>query len=1849
MAKKFRTNYWAVSEAIGTVLLLAIGIVLVGVVAVWVSTLPEPAEVADVNLVGTYENGYVIIKHNGGELVKGRDVEIRIVHNHITYSYDLSESDNEDCLDNIFDVGERWIKQFDASVGDELEMVVIAAQDGDTLKILLQERIIIGGGPTLFPDLAVSAEDINLRFAGEGIEINEPVKLTVRVYNIGNMNVSNVIIRFFDDDEIIKYQGEEFQTMNISYQYRPGAQNWNSVVITWRPTRWGQHTLNIKVYSVINELNYANNYASKQVSVASYPFKPFGPDLYITPYDILFSNSYPVRGENIEITIITHNVGTRHIIKGENITVHVEDSKNGGLYHNYTITNGLKTGRTHQYKLTWKNVRPGGTSNIQVRVDTDSNITDELNPVNNRASRTIQILPTIIVVNDDGVDTPPDQSPLQGDSSRYIVDSLAASGVKFDVITATGTTPRYSSGPTYLAKYDIIIWTTGYQQTDTLTVSNQQALQSALDNGSYLWLVGQDICVDTTNNATPHEGDFIYDYLGVSGYGLKSTPGILEGIDGDPITDSMLLNTSNLISSSDRALNLTERAPDFGDEIAGIFTNESVLGAGNNNSIRYYNASRDVRTVYMGWEFAAINDPIARANLTYYILKWFNYSIVLGNDFAVVSEEFSNEAPKFMETITISATIRNNGPTNETVHVAFYVSDAEGEEELVPEFPDDKDNPVTLFLPASGGEAKISKQWLATSIGAHDIRVMVDPYNNFDEISEQNNDITYVGLNVIRLTIGYTILVVDDDNSPNNYGYLTNANVTENMTNALDKLGYEYDTAVVRGGLSPKDGPNVTVLKHYNAVIWLTGNDTGSTLTLIDQDNISAYLEGRYEEAEYLKDINVNLWLIGQEILNDIDGPGVGVVPTNIFLTDILKIQSYTTSVGLPQTLDGVYHDSITHGIEYPMDNSTFVDKGDYLVPEASINASGIFWQDGPNTKYNAQKIDEDKYDAVFFPWEFSFITDSGTGAAQQDSVERNQIELVFLVLHWFGLPDTRIELKISNIDVSLNDMHPEIGDRYIIKTNVYNYGLTETSAIIRFMDEGTLINAQPLYVPANGNSTIEALWMPLYAGLRNLKISVDEANYIPEIFETLNNNASLELFVYFFHDDMEVGTKNWDHDSTIIRINGESPIEYLNEPVYTEVDDSFAVMQGFEVNTSTSYSYNTSFYAEEPLGFTGKAEALVALVIDDSMSMQDRTIGSVTWLDRAKQAANLLVDQLYNTSYVSVWHVDKNKNDRKQLDLTSLQGTGPTTVKNAINNTLSASGHTILWDCIGEAYEDLSAAAPSYPDLTPILIVLSDGSDYASSDSSAYQWQKMEAGSSTWCPWHDMDLGIWTHTDHQGKYRWYNDFPTNDYEDLWKTVGIGENVKDRKGLLNSDIRMYTIGLGLEHHEPPNVNQTSSWPGELASDTNSVYTNGVESGTLEYNLWRLATTSDGQYFYAPTPEQLEGIFEQIAEAIKSIQQRRRSSNDETPIFSARAEDDEEQVKFALTNSFSLVGINSAKLSFYHKYDLYEGYNGALILVGTRTPPNVWNYRYVTPTQLYSSNLWVDKTEYDDFGNKMLWCYNGVSGNSQFDWEYVEVDLKDFIGQQYVRINFSMQLYGGGGGGGWWLDDVEITVSRSDSVALTSAIKDQWELTTADSHSGNYCWWNHNASQSTFQGGLDNSLYTRAIDLTNARFATLSAYFKFNINKTNGAPPDGFRVEVSDDNGQNWKQINIGTRAAWGISGNESDLDDGLLDGKCYTGLDVYGDDSDQDDWVEASTLTRLACNLSGWSGSVIMLRFRVITASDTNPYFGANHMENGSAGFGGLFIDDVIIYGDSLLTGNPGTRGLDEDYEADDR
>jgi hypothetical protein len=326
-----------------------------------------------------------------------------------------------------------------------------------------------------------------------------------------------------------------------------------------------------------------------------------------------------------------------------------------------------------------------------------------------------------------------------------------------------------------------------------------------------------------------------------------------------------------------------------------------------------------------------------------------------------------------------------------------------------------------------------------------------------------------------------------------------------------------------------------------------------------------------------------------------------------------------------------------------------------------------------------------------------------------------------------------------------------------------------------------------------------------------------------------------------------------------------------------------------------------------------------------------------------------------------------------------------------------------------------------------------------------------------------------------------------------------------------------------------------------------------------------------------------------------------------------------------TESFDLLGSTSATLSFYQKYDIKSALNGVVIQIGLPNSTG-WEYKYLFPKQPYTSNFNLGYTRLDDFGNDMRWCFNGVSGYGLYTWDYIEVDLTNYTGQSDLRIRFLYMWSTWGDGGYYFIDDVKVKVTRNDTAAVTSSSADQWMYSNDDAHSGDYSWWIRNPSTGYLGAGLDNSLYTRPIDLTGARNATFSAYFKFNINASASRPPDGFRVEISSDNGVTWKAINLGVRTSWGVSGSEADADDGIPgDGKSYTGLDP-----DNDYWVSADTLTRLNVDISGWAGSVIQMRFRAVSASDANPDF-VNHYEDGTVGFGGIYIDDIIISGFSLL------------------
>ncbi len=280
-------------------------------------------------------------------------------------------------------------------------------------------------------------------------------------------------------------------------------------------------------------------------------------------------------------------------------------------------------------------------------------------------------------------------------------------------------------------------------------------------------------------------------------------------------------------------------------------------------------------------------------------------------------------------------------------------------------------------------------------------------------------------------------------------------------------------------------------------------------------------------------------------------------------------------------------------------------------------------------------------------------------------------------------------------------------------------------------------------------------------------------------------------------------------------------------------------------------------------------APIYLTLVLDNSGSMAENNK-----IDSLKRAAKSFINNTRDIDYVSIWRFYEVYEDggpgpdapgipKKDMNFTLMDDNGKQQARNLIDSIRARAG-TPIWDSIGNATKYTLANADS----TPVVVAFTDGAD----DYNRELHYQYEEGSANFCPWHDWNVSSYV-TTHWGKYedRGY----TIDNNTLVNNVSgrhywvESEIYQFREGLLNSPIPIYTIGLGLEHHEPPNSPLRLTAPNNYEYDEKSAYWQD-ESGTVEYNLWRIASTSaGGAYYYAPSATQLETIYRNIGRSIYS--------------------------------------------------------------------------------------------------------------------------------------------------------------------------------------------------------------------------------------------------------------------------------------------------------------------------------------------------------------------------------------------
>jgi len=188
----------AVSEIIGTMLLLAIVIMFFSALYFQILSIPTPASPLIVNISGTIDENCILLEHCGGETLS-LDTEISITIDDSTVNMAVGDYlDNESKDDGVWSLGERMVYPIKIDILDlnknpQAEIVVI---DRDSNSLVMIGTIDIE---------AVCDMGIEMTVDNPFPEIGTNIVFTLTLTNLGNINITGVEIEFILPDELTHY------------------------------------------------------------------------------------------------------------------------------------------------------------------------------------------------------------------------------------------------------------------------------------------------------------------------------------------------------------------------------------------------------------------------------------------------------------------------------------------------------------------------------------------------------------------------------------------------------------------------------------------------------------------------------------------------------------------------------------------------------------------------------------------------------------------------------------------------------------------------------------------------------------------------------------------------------------------------------------------------------------------------------------------------------------------------------------------------------------------------------------------------------------------------------------------------------------------------------------------------------------------------------------------------------------------------------------------------------------------------------------------------------------------------------------------------------------------------------------------------------------------------------------------------------------------------------------------------------------------------------------------------------------------------------------------------------------
>ena len=471
----------------------------------------------------------------------------------------------------------------------------------------------------------------------------------------------------------------------------------------------------------------------------------------------------------------------------------------------------------------------------------------------------------ILLVNDNGFDL---------ERIDIIKTAITNSGYVYGYWNA----PVEGSAPSlpYLSAFDLVIWYTGndgaslYFWNGDETVNTD--IQSYIDGGGMFWIQGLDFLYDKYSETpvTFAEGDFVYDYLGISEYFGQShlddgvwSDGVpqLDVVDGNGIftLDPMLWAFSTMwyvdaLLKTDDAGYVYQMGPegyDLDDYYSAIYLEK---GDGKVLSFAFETARLDTQDN---------TDFLFGEGLTYFE-QFASGSTIYVEEINVTSESGDYTIDENLGTLQMLAEVLPENATNSVVY--WSVVDGSGTATI------DQNGLLQSTGTSSGNGTVWAKAAAIDGSGIED-SVMVT-------ITNQGAD--------------FEVLLVND-----------NANGTDRyleLDTALTNLDY---THTIYNTVETGDFPDFNTLSDFDVVIWYTGND-GAELKLWDVSD-SSNIKFNQPLLQYL-DNGGKVWLQGLDFFYDIYGSAPEYFSAGQFIYDYMGVSSYYAqsyaddgSLGVPQ------------------------------------------------------------------------------------------------------------------------------------------------------------------------------------------------------------------------------------------------------------------------------------------------------------------------------------------------------------------------------------------------------------------------------------------------------------------------------------------------------------------------------------------------------------------------------------------------------------------------------------------------------------------------------------------------------------------------------------------------------------------------------------------------------------------------------------------------------------------------------------------------------------------------------------------------------------------------------------